>query len=75
VKGTSGALRTQALVSLRVFLDGSALEVFANQRAVITARIYTIPKGPLRVEVSDPAVLRSLDLWPMKPISEDRLTS
>jgi beta-fructofuranosidase len=75
VNGTSGALQTQAPVSLRVFLDGSALEVFANQRAVITTRIYTIPKGPLHVEVSDPAVLQSLDLWPMKPISEDRLTS
>jgi beta-fructofuranosidase len=75
VNATRAALRTNTPVSLRVFLDGSALEVFANQTAVITTRIYTVLKGPLRLEVSDPAVLRSLDLWPMKPISNDRLTS
>ena len=33
-----------------MFLDGSVLEVFANETTALTARIYQIPTGPLQAE-------------------------
>jgi len=62
-------------VSLRVFLDGSSLEVCANRRTAITARVYRIPRGDLRVKVRNVEGLRSMDVWAMRAISKDRLTT
>jgi beta-fructofuranosidase len=75
VNATTGSFRSEGPVSLRVFLDGSALEVFAKNRAAITARVYKVPPAPLLVEVSEVDALRSLDVWEMTPISKDRLTT
>lgn len=61
-------------VHLRVFLDGSVLELFANGTTSLTARIYKIPSGPLRLKIEGEAELTSLDVWQMTPISKDRLT-
>ena len=74
VNATTGALATKDPISLRMFLDGSALEVFANEKTVITARVYTVPTGALLVETPELAALESLDVWGMKAISADRLT-
>jgi sucrose-6-phosphate hydrolase SacC (GH32 family) len=74
VNATTGAFETNEAVTLRVFLDGSVLEVFANEKAVITARVYAAPSTPLLVELPDPTPLESLDVWQMRPISADRLT-
>ena len=60
-------------VRLRLFLDGSLLEVFANETTSLTARIYQIPSSPLRLKIEG-AELESLDAWQMTPISRDRLT-
>ena len=60
-------------VHLRLFLDGSVLEVFANGTTSLTARVYRIPSGPLRLKLED-AELARLDTWQMTPISKDRLT-
>jgi beta-fructofuranosidase len=59
---------------LHLFLDGSVLEVFANQTAALTARIYQVPAGPLGVRLEGEVEIRSLDAWQMHPISSDRLT-
>ncbi len=75
VNNTNGTFATNEPVTLRVFLDGSVLEVFANDKTVITTRVYAAPSGPLRVEMSDMDVLESLDVWQMRPISGDRLSS
>jgi beta-fructofuranosidase len=75
VNTTSGTLRTDGPVTLRMFLDGSSLEVFANDRTVITARIYAVPRSPVQVEVSNLEHLSSLDVWQITPISKDRLTT
>jgi len=75
VNATVGVLRTEDPVSLRVFVDGSALEVCANRRAAITARVYEAPHVPLLIEVSEMEALLSLDVWQMTPISKDRLTT
>jgi beta-fructofuranosidase len=61
-------------VRLHMFLDGSVLEVFANDTVALTARIYQIPSGPLRLKLEGDAKIASLHTWRMKPISKDRLT-
>jgi hypothetical protein len=57
-----------------MFLDGSVLEVFANETITLTARVYQVPSGPLRLKFEGDAKLMSLDAWRMQPISKDRLT-
>ncbi len=59
---------------LRMILDASVLEVFANGAAAITARVYRPASGPLRLAVSGNAEIASLDVWPMRAISNNRLT-
>jgi beta-fructofuranosidase len=61
-------------VRLHMFLDGSVLEVFANDTVALTARVYQIPSGPLRMKLEGDAKIASLYTWRMKPISKDRLT-
>jgi len=61
-------------VHLHAFLDGSVLEVFVNGTTSLTARIYQIPSGPLRIKIEGDVELTSLDIWQMTPISNDRLT-
>jgi len=75
VNSTTGEFQTDNPISLRVLLDGSSLEVFANRETVITTRVYTAPRSPLGIEVWDLDALRSLEVWQMNPISKDRLTS
>ncbi len=59
---------------LHMFLDGSVLEVFVNDGIAVTARVYQVPSGPLRVKIEGDAEVTSLDIWQMNPISKDRLT-
>jgi sucrose-6-phosphate hydrolase SacC (GH32 family) len=61
-------------VRLHMFLDGSVLEVFANDTVALTARVYQIPAGPLRLKLEGGVTLAALNAWQMKPISQDRLT-
>jgi len=61
-------------VHLHMFLDGSVLEVFANGTVAATARIYEAITNPLLLRFEN-AELISLDVWQMKPISNNRLTS
>ena len=56
---------------LRVFIDKSVVEVFANRIQCVTLRVYPERKDSigvsLRAQGSD-AVLRSFDAWHMKSI-------
>jgi len=61
-------------VRLHMFLDGSVLEVFANETVALTARVYRIPSEPLRLQLEGNVKLLSLNAWQMKPISSSRLT-
>jgi beta-fructofuranosidase len=74
VNGVAGALTTTEPVTLRVFVDGSVVEVFANDRVTITARVYTVPTAPLLVDALDADGVKSLQVWGMRAISPDRLT-
>ena len=58
-------------LELRVFLDRSVVEVFANGRACITDRIYPSREDSLGLRVfanGGRATLRSLGAWTMAPI-------
>jgi beta-fructofuranosidase len=46
---TSLVLSKDETLDLQIFLDGSVLEIFANRRAVITARLYPTRMDPLRL--------------------------
>jgi beta-fructofuranosidase len=61
---------------LRLFLDGSVAELIYNNQHVITSRIYRKPDGPLRIspESSFPQIYE-LDMWQLRAISSDRLTT
>jgi len=59
---------------LRIFIDASVVEIFANGRACLTTRVYRPVKGTLGAEI-DPKSVKHLEIWPMRPISYDRLTS
>jgi beta-fructofuranosidase len=62
---------------LHIFLDGSVIEIFANERACLTARVY--PESPRSTRLGlfssgGKAKLASLEGWEMRPISPNRLT-
>jgi len=61
-------------VRLHTFLDGSVVEVFANDTVTLTARVYQVPSGPLCLKLEGDVTLGSMYAWRMKPISKDRLT-
>lgn len=61
-------------VHLDMFLDGSVLEVFANGTTAATARIYQTVTSPLRLRFENGQLI-SFDVWQMKPISNNRMTS
>ncbi len=68
--GESGA----SPIQLKLFLDGSVLEVFANGTTALTARIYHAPKWPLVASIRGSAQVDAFEVWQMRPISKDRLT-
>ncbi len=59
------------LLDLRILVDGSVIEVIANQCTSITSRVYPTRADStgcnLVAQTSDGA-LRSLDMWAMRPI-------
>lgn len=63
---------------LHAFIDASVIEIFANGRACMSDRIYPTRTDSLGIGVfatGGKVRLHSMDIWPMKPISRDRLTS
>lgn len=63
---------------LHVFLDGSVVEIFANERSCLTGRIYPAGQGSTGLGLyasGGTAKMRSFEAWEMRPISPDRLTS
>jgi beta-fructofuranosidase len=70
-------LPTEGAWKFHLFLDASVAEFFCNDLHVITSRIYRKPLGPLHLQVAgtDLNLLRELDVWQLRPISADRLTT
>jgi beta-fructofuranosidase len=64
-------------IAISLYLDASVVEIFVNERCALTTRIYQIPARPLslRIAETDLSAIDSLQLWQMRPISPDRLTT
>ena len=65
-------VRSGERLTLRVFLDRSMLEVFANGRQCITQRIYPDRSDSIGAAVlseGGPATIRSLDVWGIASIN------
>lgn len=64
------------LSSFQFWMDGSVIEVFADDKEAITLRNYDVTTGDLRVAVKGSVEsLHSLRIAGVAPISPDRLTS
>jgi beta-fructofuranosidase len=64
-------LAAGALLTLRVFIDGSVLEVFANDRVCLRSRVYPTradSRGVRPFADGGTAKLESLDIWEMRSI-------
>ncbi|HEX8764768.1 MAG TPA: hypothetical protein VF740_06380, partial [Candidatus Acidoferrum sp.] len=70
-------MRSEREFRFHLLLDASVGELICNARHALTTRIYRQPDGPLgiRVDDSDLAKPVSLEVWQLRPISSDRLTS
>jgi beta-fructofuranosidase len=83
--GGNGAQRTKSgyvpfgsgrSIHLRFFVDGSVLELFANEgTSSVTTRVYQVPSGPLRLKVDGDAEVVFFEAGNVKPISANRLTA
>jgi len=58
-----------------LILDASVAEFIVDRRHAITSRIYRKSYGQLRLKLGDSHAARSLNMWPLQPISPDRLTT
>jgi beta-fructofuranosidase len=77
-QGGPFSLAADETLKLRVFLDASVIEIFANHRACLTSRIYPSRSDSLGLGMfarGGKARLRALDVWEMRPISPDKLTT
>ncbi len=55
-------------LSLRVFVDRSVIEVYANQQIVLSGRIYPSRQDSFGVRVTGPdALIGAIDIYEMKP--------
>ncbi len=72
VMDTKGALpfsEGERRLKLRVFIDRSVLEVFANETLCVTKVISPIgSEAMLQVRADDAAVAKKIEVWPMKTI-------
>ena len=78
VQGGPFDLKPGEPLRLQVFLDASVIEVFASRRACLTERIYPTRADSLGVSLlarGGTARLLTLEVWEMRAISPDRLTS
>jgi beta-fructofuranosidase len=68
--------RTNVDHQLHLFLDASVLESILDNSIALTTRLYRTPNSPLALSLSGAAdVVSSLTIWPLHPISSDRLTT
>jgi beta-fructofuranosidase len=58
-------------LSLRVFLDHSVLEIFANHHTCLVSRVYPIHETSNHIALftqDNPAVITNLDIWKLQDI-------
>jgi beta-fructofuranosidase len=72
------ALGPKETLRLHIFLDGSVMEVYANGRASLSERMYPTQPDALGLSAyarGGVARMKSVEIWPVRPISTNRLTS
>jgi beta-fructofuranosidase len=69
-------LGPERTVTIRLLVDGSVVEVYANDRVCVSLRAYPKMPGPLSVVVQsrDLPAIEQIDLWQLDPVSSDRMT-
>ncbi len=62
---------------IRLFLDASVVECIVDDTVALTTRNYNLPNSDLRISLDHSKFdnLLRLDIWKLKPISSDRLTT
>lgn len=71
VRGGLVELAAGETLKLRIFLDRSVLEIFANGRACLTSRVYPTRPDSLGIDLftdGGSVKLRSIDIWEMDSI-------
>jgi beta-fructofuranosidase len=75
--GTGSLPESTGAHEARIFLDGSVVELFVDGTLAWTARTYRVPRAAMRLEIlsNELSAVESLELWPLRAISPDRLTT
>lgn len=61
---------------VRIFIDASVIECFLGGREVLTSRVYTLHPDSTELEIEATGEREvQVDLWELRPISPDRLTT
>ncbi|MBX3002074.1 MAG: glycoside hydrolase family 32 protein [Caldilineaceae bacterium] len=55
-------------LTLRVFVDGSTLEIFANERICMASRVYPTDPQSEEIRLSGSGVIEQINVWKMAPI-------
>jgi beta-fructofuranosidase len=77
-QGGSFTLAENETLKLRIFLDASVIEIFANDRACLTSRVCPSRPDSLGIGTlakGGEARLKALDVWEMRAISPIKLTT
>jgi len=71
------ALDAHDELNVRIFIDGSVIEIFANNQLAWTRRFYAKPRQQkIKMQwIGEVAALQDLAVWRLHPISADRLTT
>ncbi|GAQ85722.1 Beta-fructofuranosidase [Klebsormidium nitens] len=70
-KGGALSLDEDEPLDLRVFLDRSVVEVFANNRACLTTRMYRAVIGVALIAKGGDAEVQSVDMWRMGSMRQE----
>ncbi len=68
VQGLPHTLDDNETLDLHILLDGSTIEVIANERTSITSRFYPEQVNDPKIHVMNPSSIVSLDIWEMQSI-------
>jgi beta-fructofuranosidase len=55
-------------LDLRIFVDGSVVEIFANQRVCLSGRVYPIHASSIGVRLGGVGVIEQIDVWSLGTI-------
>jgi len=78
IQSASLSIEGTKLLKLRVYIDASVIETFANGKVSLTDRVYPANAASLGIGLfskGGTARLRSMTMWRLDPISPDRMTS